>query len=158
MGYVERSLLDGEGLIYLGRSHWLPVFAAPAGALLVALLLWPGGSLIGPLLLILGALLLALQYAAWSAQEFALTDRRAILKEGVFARRIQEVPLRTVESVALREGLAGRLAGYATLEIVGTGGSKITWPAVPDPLAVKTDLQLRVARARVRRPGNVRRA
>jgi uncharacterized membrane protein YdbT with pleckstrin-like domain len=62
-------------------------------------------------------------------------------KTGVVSRRSLDIPLAKVESVDLRQGVLGRLLGYGTLVIGGTGGTRQRFRNVYDPHAFRLYLQ-----------------
>ena len=76
-------------------------------------------------LAMLGAIACLVRY---TTTEFAVTDRRIIAKRGWLRRRSLEVNLDKVESVTVDQGLMGRLWGYGTLRVTGTGSTnEIFW-------------------------------
>ena len=65
--------------------------------------------------------------------ERAITNKRVIVKTGVIARRTEEINLGKIEEVNVRQSMLGRVLGYGTVYINGTGGSSlelrsIAWP------------------------------
>jgi uncharacterized membrane protein YdbT with pleckstrin-like domain len=69
------------------------------------------------------ALLLALRgYLAMRYSRFTLTNRRVIVRTGLLARRTHELLLHKVESIKVKQSLFGRLVGYGTVVVRGTGG------------------------------------
>ena len=57
------------------------------------------------------------------AVEMAVTNRRVIIKTGLASRRSLEIMLAKVESIGVVEPTMGRILGYGTLTIHGTGGT-----------------------------------
>jgi hypothetical protein len=49
--------------------------------------------------------------------------------------------LTKVEEIAVDQGVVGRLLGYGTLVIVGTGGSKEIFLLITDPLEFRRQVQ-----------------
>ena len=130
MGYVNSVLQPGETVIYRGRLHWIiygsavftaviaVAFAAAAQALPeVERLLWIAAAI---------ALLIALIEAvrAWFDQwitEIAVTNLRVIYKKGFIRRHTAEMNMDKVESVTVDQPFWGRLLGYGTIHVLGTG-------------------------------------
>ena len=157
MSFVEQSLLPRESIVATTTLHpilfWKPirtallsllfVWAGHAPALLgrIVALLASGGMSVPPLPMVGTALeyvagflgFLALMGAIaglvrYTTTEFAVTDRRIIAKSGWLRRRSLEVNLDKVESVTVDQGLMGRLWGYGTLRVTGTGSTnEIFW-------------------------------
>ena len=133
MGYVEKVLQPGEQITYRGRLHWivylsgiLVVFLAAALAVGATLLLQEPTARVGFLLasvlfLVLGLYQIVKAWFMCSTTEIIVTDRRIIFKTGFISRNSIEMNLDKVESVVVRQGVAGRLLDFGTLVIRGVG-------------------------------------
>ncbi len=148
MSYVDRHLLSHERVVYRARLS-RSVFALPLGMLAAAAAL----PLIGGAALGLGALLglFALGYGlrAWmryAGAEFAVTDRRVIMKLGLIRRMSLEIVLERVESLIVEQGLLGRVFDFGSVSIVGTGGTKDPFHLIADPLGFRRAVQEQLAR------------
>jgi len=73
--------------------------------------------------------------------EFAITNKRVIIKTGLISRRTFEMNLSNIESVNVDQGILGRILGYGTIRIVGTGGTKEIFPNILRPLAFRKKFQ-----------------
>ncbi|MDB5986384.1 MAG: rane-flanked domain protein [Nevskia sp.] len=145
MSYVEKNLLPGETIVHKGRVHWI-VYGKSIGLIIVGLLLmYPWSQDAGfSKLWIFGAvaLLLAVVVAIPAAiraltTELVVTSRRVVAKRGIVRRDTFEMLHRRVESISVHQSIAGRLLGYGTLELHGTGGGLETIPTVADPLGFR---------------------
>src|SRR4029077_4215927 len=58
-----------------------------------------------------------------STTELAVTDRRVIYKTGIFQRHSMEMNRSKVETVGVDQSILGRILGYGTVMVRGTGGS-----------------------------------
>lgn len=147
MSYVDRHLLNQERVLH--RTHLSrTVFAWPLAMLLLA----AGLPLLGGAALGLGALLalVALGYgaAAWvryAGCEFAVTNKRVIMKVGLLRRTSLEILLNRVESLIVEQGLLGRLFDFGTVWIVGTGGTRDPFHRIADPLGFRRAVQQQLA-------------
>jgi uncharacterized membrane protein YdbT with pleckstrin-like domain len=65
--------------------------------------------------------------------EFALTNRRVLIKVGFIRRRTAELRTDQIESALVQQGYLGRILGFGTLVIAGTGagGTAYRWMAKP---------------------------
>jgi uncharacterized membrane protein YdbT with pleckstrin-like domain len=72
--------------------------------------------------------------------ELAVTDQRVIFKRGIFARYTIEMNRSKVESVDVDQTILGRLLGYGTLMVRGTGGSLEPMEGISDPLSFRTHI------------------
>jgi uncharacterized membrane protein YdbT with pleckstrin-like domain len=163
MGYIEKHLAPGEQVVFRTRLHPV-IFAGTAAFAAFVLgvvvlivsrnelaprtvaLLWLAGVLVGP-----GSLLPL--YVRWQTSEFAVTDRRVLVKVGLLSVHTLEVLLPKVEAIGVDQTIGGRLLGYGTLRIVGTGGTVEEFARVAHPQAlreavVRQDPRSSAARAR----------
>ncbi len=150
MGYVSRVLQPGEAVIHEARLH--NVIFLPAISLLVVAIAVLIASLDtqGELRLALeglAALLGLLAVLSWArtairraTTEFAVTDRRIIYKVGLFARHTLEMNRGKVESVDVDQSILGRLCGFGTVIVRGTGGSLEPILYISDPLAFRSHI------------------
>jgi hypothetical protein len=81
------------------------------------------------------------------SSEFAVTNRRVLLKEGLLASRSLEILLAKVESIYVEQGLLGRLLDYGSLVVIGTGGTKDAYHQMTSPLAFRQAIQQQIAAA-----------
>lgn len=73
--------------------------------------------------------------------EFAITNKRVIVKTGLFSRKTFEMNHSKIESVNVDQGILGRILGYGTLRIVGSGGTKEEFPNINKPLEFRKKFQ-----------------
>ena len=142
MGYIEETLGHRERLIYKARFHWLHyalawmelilILSLAVWLVLLAPAAWPQYVL---LLACMATLLLLLRrmIPIWTT-EIGVTDNRLIVKRGWVARSTDELQLRSIEQVNLRQGLLGRLLGYGQVDVHGTGVDNLLIPPIADPL------------------------
>lgn len=72
--------------------------------------------------------------------ELAVTDRRVIYKAGILARHTLEMNRSKVESVDVDQSLLGRLLGFGTIIVRGTGGSLEPIRMISDPLTFRSHI------------------
>ena len=64
-------------------------------------------------------------FLAWLARShtlITLTSRRLIINKGILSKTTVELTLKQIETVAIRLPLLGRIFGYGTVVVRGTGG------------------------------------
>ena len=152
MSYIDRNLVPGEAVEYRTHLHWI-VFAGPLVAALLGLaaVLFGVGSRYGQWILGVGLITLAVAAAATLARwlvvvtsEFAVTNKRVLIKVGVFSRHSLEILLTKVEGIGVDQRLLGRLLGYGTIVVTGTGGTREAFQRIAQPLRFRTEVQSRV--------------
>ena len=139
--YVENSLIAGEEVVYTTRIHPI-VFLSPALFILAGIGLGAFGiPQAGVLVLGFGVLMLVGAWIRQWASEFAVTNRRVIVKVGFISRRTIEINLSKVESVEVNQDIFARLFNYGTILVIGTGGTKEPFDLINDPLAFRRAVQ-----------------
>lgn len=140
MGYIENNLLPGEHVVYWARLH-LIIFLAPAILALIGLAALTA-SWIPAVVILLVALVLGLdRYIRLRTSEFAVTNRRVLIKTGLIRRHTLELLLGRVETVGVDQGIFGRIWNYGTITVIGTGGTRELFPGIAKPLEFRKAVQ-----------------
>ena len=79
--------------------------------------------------------------------DFAVTDRRVILKRGWLNRTTQELAVESVEGVSLNQSLIARLFGYGRIIVTGTGDAVIEFPPMANPVEFRRAIETARAQA-----------
>jgi len=169
MGYVDRNLVPGETLLYRTRHHWLvllgPLIAGssllvPGLALLMEAMskrdttgLVVGSSTISPkVMAIAGAVLVVAAISTFTygvakrnATEMAVTNRRVLIKSGMGSRRTLDLMLSRVESIGVEESAVGRMLGYGSVIVRGTGGTPEPFLMIAHPQEFRRAVQEQIA-------------
>jgi uncharacterized membrane protein YdbT with pleckstrin-like domain len=146
MSYIDSNLLEGERVVYRTRLHWLlfmgPVFFVVVILCPIAWFLSTGtwSSYIG-IPLGLGALILVATFIKWLSSDFAVTNKRVMMKVGVFHTRSIELLLGKIEAIAVEQSLIGRIFGYGDIVITGSGGTKEAFSHIRSPLEFRRAVQ-----------------
>jgi uncharacterized membrane protein YdbT with pleckstrin-like domain len=150
MSYVQRVLQPGETVVHQTRLH--PLIFAPALLLLAIALgfLLGGVRSEGELRIgceIAAAIFVLFAFLAWAraairraTTELAVTDRRVIYKAGLLARHTLEMNRSKVESIDVDQSILGRLFGFGTIIVRGTGGSLEPIRMISEPLAFRSHI------------------
>ncbi len=73
--------------------------------------------------------------------EFAVTNKRVIIKTGLVSRKTFEMNHSKIESVNVDQSILGRILGYGNISIVGSGGTKEVFPNIRKPLQFRKKFQ-----------------
>lgn len=139
MDFVASQLLPGEAVTYRGRLHWL-IFGNWGGiAIILALVALAEHS--GLLWLIAAACLLPPAIRMQSSV-LVITDRRVLVKVGWLSHRVLETLLTKVEGISVEQGMFGRMFGYGTLVVRGTGGTHERFPFLARPMEFRKHVLL----------------
>ncbi len=173
LSYVEKNLVAGEKLLYQTRHHWIVLL----GPLLVSLLLGIPGlgllvesiatksgnsqasrsngisaggmAIIGLILLVAAIGTFAYGIAKRNATEMAVTNKRVLIKTGMASRRTLDVILTRVESIGVEETVPGRMLGYGTVIVRGTGGTPETFAMIAHPQEFRRAVQEQTGREQI---------
>lgn len=151
MSYIQQSLGDGETIIARAHFHVLYLIFAWASLLipLVLLLAALAGAQGQPdpytgaagLLFVLGLItFLRMMIHKWST-EVGVTSHRFVEKYGLLSMRTNEIALPNIEGVKVTQSILGRLFGYGTVKIEGTGVDSVTTPPIADPVGFVRAIQ-----------------
>ncbi len=75
------------------------------------------------------------------SDEFAITNKRIIVKTGLISRKTLEMNLSKIESVNVDQSILGRMLGYGTIRIIGTGGTREEFPNISNPIEFRKKFQ-----------------
>jgi len=165
MSYVERNLIPGETVFYKTGLHW-SVLIAPfligaacgIGSLLLAIYTYSDKAAVtnsksgatGPSEVLLTGVIILAVIAAVSiisgivrrdSTEMAVTNKRVVIKTGILSRRTFELLLSQTESIRVEESFMGKMFGYGTVTIRGTGGTPETFLKIAHPLEFRRQVQ-----------------
>ena len=109
--YTEKHLLKGETITYKTTYHWRHFISLQG---FFSLFIIP----------------LVQQYT----DEFVITNKRVIVKKGLIAIWTLEMNLHKIETVNVEQSIPGRILGYGCLTIIGTGGTRESFPCIKKPI------------------------
>jgi uncharacterized membrane protein YdbT with pleckstrin-like domain len=177
MAYIDKSLGAGETVIARARFPWVysvSAWSQPVAPALVlaALLIWasrqPGflskdnpltwACVVVAIWLIMGfAGFLRMMVRKWTT-EIGVTSHRFVEKYGALSMRTNEIALPNIEGVKVHQSVMGRLLGYGTVRIEGTGVDAVNTPEIADPVgfvrAIQTAKEHTAARFEQQRAAN----
>ena len=141
MSYVDKSLIANETVTFRTRLHWI-IFGWPILFLIVTgAVFYMGWTIAGEVLVAITFILFVAKYFVYIASEFAVTNKRVIIKVGVLQRRTLEMMLTKVEAIAVNQNILGQLFGCGTIIVTGTGGTKEPFSNISSPLEFRRAVQ-----------------
>lgn len=155
MRYVQQNLLQHEKMIYGVRPHWV-IFSSGCWSILAAIFIfifapvqlssaifdaWSIREIASAIFLVLGAYWLLTAYIYYVTSEYAVTDKRVVIKTGWIKRASLELMLDKVEGVLVDQTVLGRIFNYGAITIIGTGGTRDRFPFIPMPLNFRKIVQ-----------------
>jgi uncharacterized membrane protein YdbT with pleckstrin-like domain len=140
--YIQRVLSPGEKIVYEAQLHWY-IYLRGLGWVVAGAVLGAAGSylvqllvgarlfdiptnfpvrLVGVGVILVGAFSLLSAYIRQISTELVITDRRVIAKYGFIATTTFEVMMARIEGANIDQTILGRLLGFGTILVRGTGG------------------------------------
>lgn len=116
--YVNNNLIRDEKVEYETTYHWI-IFFTLKGIL---------------------SLFIAPALQRWS-DEFVITNKRVVIKTGLFSRKTFEMNLSKIESVNVDQSVWGRLLSFGSITIIGTGGTRESFDTIQKPLEFRKRFQ-----------------
>jgi uncharacterized membrane protein YdbT with pleckstrin-like domain len=146
VSYIDENLLPEEHVVYRADLHWI-IFARAILVLVVGLVLVfvPRIAQASVVVLLIGVVMLVPPFVAYRTTELGVTNKRVIVKTGLVRRRTLELLLRQVEAILVDQSLLGRLFGFGSITLTGTGGVREIFHRVRDPLELRRRIQGQVA-------------
>jgi uncharacterized membrane protein YdbT with pleckstrin-like domain len=86
-------------------------------------------------------LALAVGFIKRSSTELAVTNRRVIAKFGLVRRSTVELNLAKIESIRVEQSVPGRLLGYGSIFVTGTGSTIEPIPYISEPIKFRQAVQ-----------------
>lgn len=131
--------MPDERVLHVGKIHWF-VFVSGTVMLLIAIGLFradlEGGmvQVFGVILFILAMINLINAFIFKISTELAITSKRVIAKVGFISRSTIELNHKKVESFIVDQSIFGRIFGFGTIVVCGTGGGRTPIPNIDNPL------------------------
>lgn len=116
--YVNKNLISGEKVEYETTLHW-KIFITFSG--LFTLFIYP--------------------YIRLKTNEFVITNKRIVIKRGLVSRTTFEMNLNKVETVNVDQSFWGRIFGFGTITIIGTGGTRELFDSIRKPIEFRRRFQ-----------------
>ena len=166
MSYISKTLGQGERIVARAHFHffwwlwpWL-VLGLPLGAFLALVMMREGKLALEGIdvttvpsavdIALLGVLALALIFflsrtITLDNTEIAVTNRRLVKKTGWLMRNTEEIELKAVEGVKLRQTAMGQAFGWGSMTIEGTGVDNMKLPVIGNPLKFRRAIETALA-------------
>jgi len=152
MAYIGRSLGEGERIVGLAHFHWWYTVNAWLAVIVPLALLVLARNLedpdirqmatVGALALVIVGLLIFLRQMIrkWTT-EIGVTSHRFVKKTGFISLHTDEIALPNIEGVRVHQSLWGRVWGYGSLRIEGTGVDAVQLPTIADPIGFRRAIE-----------------
>jgi uncharacterized membrane protein YdbT with pleckstrin-like domain len=146
LSYIDRNLIAGERIVYRTRLHWLVLLPPLLISVIVLLpLCWylaqGENRSLAWIPLLLAALILLPAIIKRRSSDFAVTNKRVMMKSGVFTTHSVELLLNKIEAIGVDQSFIGRLFGYGDIVVTGSGGTHEAFSNIQGPLEFRRAVQ-----------------
>jgi uncharacterized membrane protein YdbT with pleckstrin-like domain len=149
VSHFLKTRRPGEIALTIARPHW--IVHKRALVLLACTVLFTAGAVacdpldpVGEAALIAADVLGVLTIFSYPASalkrhevKFTVSNQRILLETGLLARQVREFPLGGIDSVHIDQTIVGRLLGYGTVILNGSGGTRATVSHIADPFTLR---------------------
>lgn len=145
----------GERVVYRTTLHWI-VFLPSATSLLAAiifLILTQEVRALGWVLVGVAIVTGISAFVNYYSSEFGVTNKRVWVKLGLIQRSSFETLLTKIEGMQVEQSIWGRILGYGSIVVTGTGGSKERFHKINNPLEFRTKVSEQVEALQSKGPG-----
>jgi hypothetical protein len=159
----SKNLVEGEKLLYVPMLHWIYLFRPVIKVTFVFLVVFSVGYIIDPRELLLSYIsgtvsvnsisniyiymsvtvvivdlpVFTCRIFQYLCTEFGVTNKRLIIKKGVFKTFVAEIPTDRIESIYVVQSFWGGIFKYGTIYISGIGGKVPVFFSVCRPFALR---------------------
>ncbi|MCW5588549.1 MAG: PH domain-containing protein [Legionellales bacterium] len=146
MSYIDNNLLVSEHVLYRAKTHKIIFFTACIWLALTLILvsLHKLLALIGIITFIVAIYDFLKSLIRYTTSEFALTNKRVLVKIGFIRRQSVETFLQKIEGIQVDQGILGRIFNYGTIIVCGTGGTRDRYSLIEKPLEFRRRVQEQV--------------
>jgi uncharacterized membrane protein YdbT with pleckstrin-like domain len=152
MTFIEKNLANNEKIVYQAQLHWW-IYGKSVILFILGLIIFifgtthgfspaakEGVKILGSLLILISVVGLINAYVRASSSEFAVTNRRIMMKTGVAKRRLIELQLNRSEGLIIDQGIIGRIFNYGTIIIRSGGTMEEIFSPIADPYEFKRQI------------------
>jgi uncharacterized membrane protein YdbT with pleckstrin-like domain len=154
MSYVKESLTKGERIIYTTNLHWI-IFMESLSIIIIGLFISYLGVIYEAILgsfktwleyialavLVVGGVKFLLELIRHNTSEFAVTTERVVIKVGVIQRKSLAMHLTKIESIEINQSIIGRIFGFGSISITGTGNAESDFDLLRNPNKFREKMQ-----------------
>jgi uncharacterized membrane protein YdbT with pleckstrin-like domain len=157
MSYIDDNILPDEKLLYRTRKHYV-IFLQPALWTVAAVFFFVNSN---DYIVKAGLVFAAIACVFWLTallnygfSEFAITDKRILMREGFFLKHINDTRMTTIANIEVNQNPLGQILNYGVLIIKTYGGSDDPFMDIPKPFEFKKVLQLQLDKLAPRTPND----
>jgi uncharacterized membrane protein YdbT with pleckstrin-like domain len=156
--FLNKNLMADEKVIYSTKLHWaIYLWAIPFFLLGLILIFFchnlgepPVDTLVkwfGFFFIVACIIYEIYTYFLVKTSEFVVTNKRLIMKKGIITTTTLELLHSKSESISITQGIEGKIFGYGTIVVTGSGGTKNVFASIERPFEFRKIAQDEIGKA-----------
>jgi hypothetical protein len=129
-----------ESIVYKARLHRITFWKAFA-LISFGIVFFFVQPIAGAIVIVIGVFALIAPIIDYVTSEFGVTNKRVVIKVGFLRRRTLELLLNHVEAISVDQSVTGRILGFGSITLTGTGGVKEVFHKISSPLEFRRRIQ-----------------
>jgi len=150
MSYIDKNLIPGETILYRTKKH-LIIFLVPVLWTIATLFCLVNSNPMANMLAIAPAFAALVTFGYYGldyvTSEYALTNKRIMMREGFFFRHTNELRLITVSNITVNQSLIGQMLDYGSVIINPFGGQNDVFSLVAKAYEFQKQTQIELDKA-----------
>ena len=138
----KKNLLVHERIVFSTKLNWT-LYVKSLIVILIGFLVLLD-SLFGLIFVFIGMLSAVVTYFKIKNFEFAVTNKRVLIKYGILRTRSFEIMLNKVEAIYVEQTIIGKIVNSGTMIIKGTGGSQNLLRNIDNPFQFRIALNQQI--------------
>jgi uncharacterized membrane protein YdbT with pleckstrin-like domain len=148
---MDSNLMPRERMIYLTRRHFALTLARPlaialACAVIGAFFFHAESRIAGWVFFAFALIEVVHGVIVHLSSEFFVTNRRVVIKTGILTTKSWEFLLAKIEGIHIEQSLLGRLHGFGSIIVTGTGGSRDVFEGIAHPFELRQAIHEQIER------------
>ncbi len=160
MSYLENKLTADEELIYTAKLHWIMLIKPIVALILLSVAIaniekyrlfhyvpiampYKNYIYLTVIIVFVGWPLLNMLILKWSTH-IGITNQRLLCKRGFIAIDLNGMPLSKIENIDSSQSILGRILGYGTVTVKGSGSTPIYLHDIAKPMVFRNELASRL--------------
>lgn len=138
MSYIDRQLTPDEIILFRTQKHLIIFLPVLFWVAFTAFFLWSQNAWLVKFAILPGIMIVlssAYEGLTYFTSDFAVTNKRIIMKEGFFFRHSNETRIGAIANVTVNQSLLAQALNYGTLIINTFGGDNDPFIYISRPLA-----------------------
>jgi uncharacterized membrane protein YdbT with pleckstrin-like domain len=148
MGYIKKHLMSGETIVYQTKLNWSEYLKGITIIIIGIIIIKSSNTAgtFGGFLVLVGLFLLGKSFLKMKSSEFAVTDKRVLIKVGILRTQSLETMLNKVEGIHVEQGLVDKMFGCGNIDVKGTGGTKNSFAGIDNPFEFRNAVNEQISK------------